>query len=769
MAPAGTGWPTCACTFWSTPLTGAWKVRVAIPPALGSPAILRSSSRRASAACSAVSATSYCAWASISEAWGISFWRTASSARSSAVWAILSCSCAVLTWPSASFSSGAMRGAGLGREDRPDHEDRLPLLDLPSPAAGPAPAGRLDRPQERRGHADQPARRDHRLAAVADRPRHRLPLRLDGHHPQPLLRLLGQLQLGQVRLLDRAGHLRRSRLGLRGEPRESLRGRRRSADGWQPAIRPQAITSAEAAASTPPHPARRSPDSRGLMAGAPSRPGRDSFEKTPTPIPGARGDGPQDPPRRPRSIYHDESRRGSHGPDARHEGEFRIRPPPTTELSQSPCRKPAPLDDKPGRLVMPGKGPGRPWRLACSDRAAPGRMRDGPERHSHGWDPPDSDRAGGPAAGGARDSAAARPAAMIRPAHGRRPAASGRRDASNPAPASFGGIRSPDGLQRRPAPAGPGSPAADQRGPGRPRPRASADRLVGRPAVALDLVDARPAGVAGDDGRRPGAPDAAACDRRRRRRAAGRRRRRCGGRRPAPGHDGGPAAARRGSAQPAPPRDAPGRQRRRAGRPVDHPATGPLRRPDQQPRPGRPATGQPARPLGRGRRGRPPLPRHAQPDRLGRLPADHPDPPRHLRHHAARAAPAAGRHHGGGFYHFGQNYILFSVRQPIELGHQTTHRYHIAKAAFEQQQWTVAPGRADDAGADLPLLPDGGLPPREVPPGPAARRLQRPARRVAPPPARGRPGERHRRRRGAGAGREPGDAAGDQGGAGRIT
>jgi outer membrane protein, heavy metal efflux system len=43
----------------------------------------------------------------------------------------------------------------------------------------------------------------------------------------------------------------------------------------------------------------------------------------------------------------------------------------------------------------------------------------------------------------------------------------------------------------------------------------------------------------------------------------------------------------------------------------------------------------------------------------------------------------------GGFYHFGQNYILFSVRQPIELGHQTTHRYRIAKAAYEQQQWTV--------------------------------------------------------------------------------
>jgi outer membrane protein, heavy metal efflux system len=44
-------------------------------------------------------------------------------------------------------------------------------------------------------------------------------------------------------------------------------------------------------------------------------------------------------------------------------------------------------------------------------------------------------------------------------------------------------------------------------------------------------------------------------------------------------------------------------------------------------------------------------------------------------------------HHG--FYQFGQNYITASIRQPIELGHQTTHRYAIAKAALSQQQWTV--------------------------------------------------------------------------------
>jgi outer membrane protein, heavy metal efflux system len=43
----------------------------------------------------------------------------------------------------------------------------------------------------------------------------------------------------------------------------------------------------------------------------------------------------------------------------------------------------------------------------------------------------------------------------------------------------------------------------------------------------------------------------------------------------------------------------------------------------------------------------------------------------------------------GGYYHFGQDLIYISVRQPVELGHQTTHRYHIAKAAYEQQQWIV--------------------------------------------------------------------------------
>jgi cobalt-zinc-cadmium efflux system outer membrane protein len=43
----------------------------------------------------------------------------------------------------------------------------------------------------------------------------------------------------------------------------------------------------------------------------------------------------------------------------------------------------------------------------------------------------------------------------------------------------------------------------------------------------------------------------------------------------------------------------------------------------------------------------------------------------------------------GSFYHFGQQYMLLSLRQPVELGHQTTHRYRIAQAAYDRQRWTV--------------------------------------------------------------------------------
>ncbi|MEO6812109.1 MAG: TolC family protein [Isosphaeraceae bacterium] len=42
-----------------------------------------------------------------------------------------------------------------------------------------------------------------------------------------------------------------------------------------------------------------------------------------------------------------------------------------------------------------------------------------------------------------------------------------------------------------------------------------------------------------------------------------------------------------------------------------------------------------------------------------------------------------------GYYRFGNPFLYLSLRQPLELGHQTTHRYHIAQAAFSQYQWTV--------------------------------------------------------------------------------
>ncbi len=45
--------------------------------------------------------------------------------------------------------------------------------------------------------------------------------------------------------------------------------------------------------------------------------------------------------------------------------------------------------------------------------------------------------------------------------------------------------------------------------------------------------------------------------------------------------------------------------------------------------------------------------------------------------------------HNGSFYHYGQNYFLIALRQPVEFGHQTTHRHSIAKAAFKQVQWQV--------------------------------------------------------------------------------
>jgi outer membrane protein, heavy metal efflux system len=51
--------------------------------------------------------------------------------------------------------------------------------------------------------------------------------------------------------------------------------------------------------------------------------------------------------------------------------------------------------------------------------------------------------------------------------------------------------------------------------------------------------------------------------------------------------------------------------------------------------------------------------------------------------------PSHGSASGNNFYHYGQDFFYASLRQPIELGHQTTHRYHIAQAAYNQQKWLV--------------------------------------------------------------------------------
>jgi cobalt-zinc-cadmium efflux system outer membrane protein len=49
-------------------------------------------------------------------------------------------------------------------------------------------------------------------------------------------------------------------------------------------------------------------------------------------------------------------------------------------------------------------------------------------------------------------------------------------------------------------------------------------------------------------------------------------------------------------------------------------------------------------------------------------------------------------HHTGPYYHMGKVFYYLSYRQPVELGHQTTHRYHIAQAALNQQHWNILQG-----------------------------------------------------------------------------
>jgi cobalt-zinc-cadmium efflux system outer membrane protein len=54
---------------------------------------------------------------------------------------------------------------------------------------------------------------------------------------------------------------------------------------------------------------------------------------------------------------------------------------------------------------------------------------------------------------------------------------------------------------------------------------------------------------------------------------------------------------------------------------------------------------------------------------------------------SSSSGATSGGHHG--FYHSGQNFFYISLRQPVELGHQTTHRHAIAQAAFTQQRWNI--------------------------------------------------------------------------------
>jgi cobalt-zinc-cadmium efflux system outer membrane protein len=64
-------------------------------------------------------------------------------------------------------------------------------------------------------------------------------------------------------------------------------------------------------------------------------------------------------------------------------------------------------------------------------------------------------------------------------------------------------------------------------------------------------------------------------------------------------------------------------------------------------------------------------------------------PPDTFGNQSSGGGNAAGRGGHNCYYHFGQQFIYLSLRQPIELGHQTTHRYNIAKSAYDQQRWSV--------------------------------------------------------------------------------
>ena len=81
----------------------------------------------------------------------------------------------------------------------------------------------------------------------------------------------------------------------------------------------------------------------------------------------------------------------------------------------------------------------------------------------------------------------------------------------------------------------------------------------------------------------------------------------------------------------------------------------------------------------------------------------------------------------GSYYKFGQFYFYLSLRQPIELGHQTTHRYAIAKAAYKQQQWTVVQAELTALVQTYRFFQTAAYRREKLRVAARARRLQRPA------------------------------------------
>ena len=100
---------------------------------------------------------------------------------------------------------------------------------------------------------------------------------------------------------------------------------------------------------------------------------------------------------------------------------------------------------------------------------------------------------------------------------------------------------------------------------------------------------------------------------------------------------------------------------------VDQPASGPLRRSDEQSRPGGAQGGKPGRGVSGGRRSRSAVSHHAQSDALDRLSTDHPDPPRPLRRRRrigrGQAAPTTTTANNTSISHSGSR-SSWDIRRP---------------------------------------------------------------------------------------------------------